>query len=228
MSLQHADVETPPSRRPGQRLIATADVRLRTTPTPGRIARRRILITLTKWLLPIGALALLTTVALWPEFDQAKEKARLAFRRVAAEVEGGALVGARYNGLDERGRPYTLTAAVARRVDADRIDLTKPNGDITLENGTWLTLSSQLGMYMQKASQLDLWRDVILYRDDGTTMTTSSASIDLKAGAAAGSEPVHVEGPWGVLDAQGFTVVDKGEAIQFIGPAHVVLNGNEP
>jgi lipopolysaccharide export system protein LptC len=36
---------------------------------------------------------------------------------------------------------------------------------------------------------------------------------------------VHVEGPFGVLDAQGFAVMDKGNAIDFSGPAHVILNG---
>jgi len=58
-------------------------------------------------------------------------------------------------------------------------------------------------------------------------MHTASASIDLKAGAAAGSEPTHVEGPFGTLDAHGFTVMDKGSAIDFPGPAHVVLNAAE-
>ena len=80
---------------------------------------------------------------------------------------------------------------------------------------------------MQHANQLDLVKDVTLYRDDGTTMHTESASIDMKVGAAGGSEPVHVEGPFGVLDAQGFTVMEKGAAIDFPGPAHVVMNGTE-
>jgi lipopolysaccharide export system protein LptC len=108
------------------------------------------------------------------------------------------------------------------------VNLTQPRGDMTLENGSWLSIASKQGVYLQKANQLDLSHDVTLYRDDGTTMTTSSASLELKDGVAAGSEPVHVEGPWGVLDAQGFTVIDKGTAIQFIGPAHVVLNGTSP
>jgi len=66
---------------------------------------------------------------------------------------------------------------------------------------------------------------VTLYRDDGTTVTTDSASLDLKNGAAASSEPTHAEGPFGTLDAQGFTLTDKGTAIQFTGPARLVLNG---
>ena len=55
-----------------------------------------------------------------------------------------------------------------------------------------------------------------------------AASIDLKDGAAAGAEPVHAEGPFGTLDAQGFTVTDKGTSIQFAARRGLVLNGAQP
>jgi lipopolysaccharide export system protein LptC len=206
--------------------LAATSARIRRPPTAGRLMRRRWTINLTKFLLPAAALALLTTVALWPEMKRATEAARLAVGRMAAEVQSGQLLDARYHGVDEKGRPFTLTAATARQVDPERIDLTIPKGDITMENGTWLMLNAKKGTFMQHANQLDLSQDVTLYRDDGTTLVTASASIDLKNGAAAGAEPVHAEGPFGTLDAEGgFTVVDKGAAIQFAGPAHVVLNG---
>jgi lipopolysaccharide export system protein LptC len=212
-------------RRTGGYLLGGASTRERVPPTPGRIARRRFVITLTKWALPVAALALLSLIALWPEIDAATIKARLAINRVSGEVEGGRLIDARYNGLDEKGRPFTITAATAWQIGPEKIGLTMPKGDITLENGTWLMLNSKKGTFIQHVNQLDLVKDVTLYRDDGTMMQTESASIDLKAGAAAGSEPVHAEGPFGVLDAQGFTVMDNGSAIDFSGPAHVVLNG---
>jgi lipopolysaccharide export system protein LptC len=200
--------------------------RLRDRLTPGRLARRRWTITLTKWLLPAAALALLTTVALWPEMERASEQARHAVSKVAAEFQSGQLIDPRYRGVDDHGRPFTVTAATARQVDPNRIDLTSPKGDITMQDGTWLMLQAKSGTYAQREKQLDLTRDVTLYRDDGTTMVTSAASIDMKDGAAAGSAPVHAEGPFGTLDAQGgFTVIDKGAAIQFAGPAHLVLNG---
>jgi lipopolysaccharide export system protein LptC len=211
--------------RTGGYLLGGASVRDRALPTAGRIARRRFVINLTKWALPLGAMALLALIALWPEIDSAANKARLAMNRVSGEVEGGKLIEARYNGVDEKGRPYTLTAATAWQINAQKVGLTLPKGDITLENGTWLMLSSKTGTFIQGLNQLDLVKEVTLYRDDGTTMHTESASIDLKAGAAAGSEPVHAEGPFGVLDAHGFTVMDNGNAIDFSGPAHVVLNG---
>lgn len=214
-----------PPHRPGHFMLAD---RVRKPPTPGGLARRRAMITLTKWLLPACALALLASIALWPEFNRAADQARLAVRRITGDVEGVRLIDARYHSVDERGRPYTVTAEIALQVNESRIDLTTPKGDITTENGTWVMLQSRKGVYMPKVNLLDLSQDVTLYRDDGTTLKTESASVDLKNGAAASSDPVHAEGPFGTLDAQGFSVLDKGATVQFIGPAHVVLNGASP
>jgi lipopolysaccharide export system protein LptC len=215
----------PEDRQTGSYLLGGSGARERVPPAPRRIARRRLVITLTKWLLPMTAMALLASIALWPEIQDAVTRSRLRMNHVSADVDGGKLLSARYNGVDQKGRPYTITAATAWQIDPERVGLTIPKGDITLENGTWLMLTAKAGTFMQHLNQLDLVKDVTLYRDDGTTMHTESASIDLKAGAAAGSEPTHVEGPFGVLDAQGFTVMDKGTAMDFPGPAHLVLNG---
>ena len=212
-------------RRPGAKLIAATAARTRRPPSRRDLVRRQLAIRLTKFLLPALALALLSSIALWPEFNRATEEARAAFRRVSAEVQGGELIDARYHGIDDKGRPYTVTAATAQQDGPDRVNLTMPKGDITLQNGTWLMLHSKDGVYTQRLNELDLSHDVTLYRDDGTTMVTASAAIDLKAGAAAGSQAVHAEGPFGTLDAQGFTLLDKGANIQFSGPAHLVLNG---
>jgi lipopolysaccharide export system protein LptC len=197
----------------------------RRVPTPGGLARRRWLITASKFLLPAAALLLLASVALWPEFNRATNEARIVLSGFRATVDGARVTDAHYNSVDERGRPYTVTAATATQRDAEQVDLTMPNADMTLENGTWINVKSKLGVFMRKAQQLDLSRDVVLYRDDGTTMTTAFATVEMKAGAASGAAPTHVEGPFGTLDASGFTTVDKGAAIQFWGPVHVTLNG---
>ncbi|HVZ09871.1 LPS export ABC transporter periplasmic protein LptC [Rhodopila sp.] len=217
-----------PDRRAGAYMMQATAAR-RSLPTPGRIARRRVLITLTKWLLPLCAMALLAMVALWPELERTTIQTRIHGGQLSGELEGGRMVDLRYNGVDEKGRPYTVTAESARQVDTDRIVLTMPKGDITLENGTWLMVTARGGTYVQKANQLDLVNDVTLYRDDGTTMRTQAATVDVKAGAAASFTPVHAEGPFGTLDAQGgFTLMDRGSAVDFSGPAHLVLNGTRP
>jgi lipopolysaccharide export system protein LptC len=200
-------ISSTPDRQTGGYLLGGGS-RDRVPPAPRRIARRRFLINLTKWVLPMAAAALLASIALWPEIEDAALKARLSMSHVSGEVEGGKLIDARYNGVDEKGRPYTVTAATAWQIDPQRIALTMPKGDITLENGTWVMLTSRQGTFTQHQNLLDLVKDV-------------------KAGVAAGSDHVHAEGPFGVLDAQGFAVMDKGAAIDFAGPAHLVLNGAE-
>lgn len=228
MSVSQLPVRPSAGRRPGQTLIAAAAARVRRPPTPGGLARRRLVIKLTKWLLPALALLLLSLIALWPEIGGLDDATRVAYQRVSGEMDGATLTNARYRGVDKHGRPYTLTAATAQQDGPDRINLTTVKADTTLASGTWLMLQAKNGVFWQHSNQLDLSHDVTLYRDDGTTVVTNSASIDLKNGAAAGSEQTHSEGPFGTLDAAGFTIVDKGAAIQFAGPAHLVLNGTSP
>lgn len=224
MSVSPLPVRSPSVRRAGHQLVSAAAARVHQLPSSRGLARRHLFITLTKWLLPVGASLLLASIALWPEIGHMRDTVRVAVEQSSAG--GATLTDARYRGIDDHGRPYTVTASTAQQDGPDRINLTAPRADISLTDGTWLMLQSKRGVYLQHSDQLDLSRDVTLYRDDGTTMTTSSASIDLKAGAAAGGQPTHAEGPFGTLDAQGFAITDKGTAIQFSGPAHLVLNGS--
>ena len=216
-----------PLTRTGGYLAVESRSRARLPPSPGGLARRRWVITATKFLLPAGALLLLASLALWPEFDRASEK-RLSMRGFGATVDGARVRNARYNGLDQRGRPFTVTAVTAIQRDPEQVVLDTPIADMTLENGTWLNLRAEKGVFMRKAEQLDLSGNVVLYRDDGMTLTTASATVEIKAGAASSAEPTHVEGPFGTLDAAGFITLDKGAAIQFWGPARVELNGASP
>lgn len=214
-----------PQTRPRDRLTVAGPGRVRRAPTPGRIARRRFFVTLTKWLLPLFALMLLGSIALWPEFTRVAEGGRVAFRRTFGVAPDSArLIEPRYRGVDERGRPYTITADVAVQTGPERVDLTEPKGDAVLDGGSWVMVQSRQGVFVQHAGQLDLSGDVTLYRDDGTVLRSETASIDLKQGAAAGNDQTHAEGPFGVLDSQGFALTDKGAVIQFQGPARLVLN----
>ena len=226
MSVTPIPARSAPMQRPGRQLISAAAARVRQVPDPGGLARRHLLIVLIKWLLPVGALLLLASIALWPELGRVRDTVRMTIEHTAAS--GATMTDVRYRGIDDHGRPYTVTAATAQQDGPDRINLTMPKADITLTNGTWLMVQAKRGVYLQNSSQLDLSRDVTLYRDDGTTLKTASASIDVKAGAAASDQPTHAEGPFGTLDAQGFIVTDKGTAIQFDGPAKLLLNGTQP
>lgn len=214
---------TPPQRPAADRIAAP---RRRPPPTPRRIRRHRRFVGAAKWLLPVCGLALLASIAVWPELERVRNSATLSIRRsLAIDPESGEMQQPRYRGVDERGRPYTVSAATARETSPGRIVLTAPKGDAVPENGAWVMVEAEHGVLMQRTSQLDLSGEVVLYRDDGTTLRTDAAAMEMKTGAGSSSDKTHAEGPFGVLDAQGFTLTDKGASIQFDGPAHLVLNG---
>jgi lipopolysaccharide export system protein LptC len=199
--------------------------RRRRAPSQAGILRRRIMVNLTKWILPACGLGLLASIVLWPQIDRMSASGRMAFRRLGLTDTGQArVVDARYRGVNEKNEPYTITAATATQVKPDRVDLVTPKADLTMQSGAWLMLQSEQGVFMQKANLLDLSGHVVLYRDDGTTLNTAATTIDLTQGAAASNVPVHAEGPFGTLDAQGYALTDKGDTIQFTGPARLVLN----
>ena len=94
-------------------------------------------------------MTLLALIALWPEIDAGDDEGPPRHGPCLRRGDGGKLIDARYNGVDEKGRPYTLTAATAWQIDPSKVGLTLPKGDITLQNGTWLMLNSKEGTFMQ-------------------------------------------------------------------------------
>ncbi|GAC1343257.1 MAG: hypothetical protein NVSMB18_18690 [Acetobacteraceae bacterium] len=217
-----SDISRP---RSVDRLVTRGTRRTRRLPTPRGMAFRRFTLTFTKLGLPLLALALLGAVAAWPELVRLKDQSRVSFHRVFnVEPDSGRMREPHYRGIDERGRPYTLTATWANQAGPSRIEMGDPKGDLMTENGSWVMVQAKDGVYMQRTGQLDLAHEVILYRDDGTVLRTETAAVEVKQGAAASADQTHAEGPFGVLDAQGFTLTDKGSSIQFQGPARLVLN----
>ncbi len=195
-------------------------------PSPGYLARRRAMVQIAKYGLPIAALLLLGSIVLWPEISRTIERGRATWRRLTMiEMEGGQMSAPRYRGFDDQNQPYMVSATSAVQVGEDRYNLRAPRGDLTLRNGTWVQVQAKRGVYYQHGNELDLSGDSTLYKQDGTIMTSATATMDMKKGAATSSDYTHAEGPFGTLDAEGFTLVDKGNVVQFHGPAKLVLNG---
>lgn len=204
----------PPSRR-------------RRAPTAQELARRRLAVAVAKRVLPLAALGLLATVALWPEFESAAERGRIAFRQTA-QVRPDALhiVNPRYQGVDEQNRPYSVTAANAVQTATEEIvALRVPRADLLLADGGWVYLEAREGLYDKTRSTLDLTGAVTVHHDDGTQFVTARAALDLAAGGAAGDAPVAAQGPFGTLTAEGFRLRDRGQVVLFTGNARVVLEG---
>jgi lipopolysaccharide export system protein LptC len=193
---------------------------------PAALARRRLVVTIAKRLLPLAAFAALALVVLWPQIAGMEEQVRVAYRKPSITVPTGAasVVEPRFQGTDERGRPYTLSADTAvQDAGSESVRLAKPRGDVTLEAGAWVMLQAEAGLFHRDTRMLDLTGDVSVFHDSGYEVRTDAAEVDLRAGTAKGDQPVSAQGPAGTLDAVGFSLIDRGDVVVFTGPARMVL-----
>lgn len=181
-----------------------------------------------KWVLPMVAAALVLLVGAWPEIQAGLSRLTASIPRIDLRAARDlSMVNARYTGLDRHDRPFSLTADVARQTSASDglVSLESPKADLALENGAWVAVTADTGLYHTQPKQIDLYGDVNLYHDKGMTFRTESATVDLAAGIAEGREEVQGHGPSGQVESEGFRILDKGAVVVFTGRAHMVLEG---
>lgn len=132
----------------------------------------------------------------------------------------------KYDGKDDKGRPFSITADSASHVDGDdrHINLRKPIADIVLASGAYAALTANEGLLDRDADVVTLNGDVTLSHDNGLSFQTQSATIDLDAKTAEGHDQVEGQnGDW-ELTSQGFRVLDDGDTIQFTGKAFMKIH----
>lgn len=181
---------------------------------------------LLKLIMPTVAAILIGAVAVWPQIRSDDNKLPLAAAEVSPEeIENLAMINARFMGIDGRNQPFTVTAEMATEVSPDsrQVHLSAPKADITLENGTWLALTADNGVFRQLDQTVELEGHVNMFHDAGYEFETTTAFVDLTQGAAFGFEPIDGQGPFGTIAAEGFQVFDEGERVIFTGNATLVL-----
>lgn len=213
--------ETVTDRAPRSETSAAA-VRLRA----GRSAQA-VLIGVLKTLLPSFAIGMVLLIFAWPQINVESERFGLGVSELAADyTDSLSMLNARFDGVDEEGRPFSLSADEASQPSSvnEVVDLSLPKGDITLNDGTWLALTARTGKYDRQGNMLDLKGAVSLFHDQGFELQTETAAVDLEAGRAEGRDPVKGQGPFGQLLADGFRVEDRGDTIVFTGRSRMILH----
>jgi lipopolysaccharide export system protein LptC len=196
-------------------------------PTQTSLHHTRIVAWL-KWVLPMVAVGLVLLVGAWPEIQASFSRLTASIPRIDLRAARDlSMVNARYTGLDRNNRPFSLTADVARQATAkdDLVGLEAPKADLALENGAWVAVTADTGLYHTQPKQIELYGDVNLYHDKGMTFSTESATVDLEAGTAEGREKVQGHGPSGEVESEGFRILDKGAVVIFTGRARMLLEG---
>jgi lipopolysaccharide export system protein LptC len=206
-----------------------APSRQRRAPTRRQMARRAFLLRWAKRILPLLGVALLLTIALWSEYAREEQRLRVGVRDLGLRPDAMSVLHPRYQGVDEKNRPFTVTAEVAvQGGEDDLLTLDAPRADIVLEDGGWVLLEARQGRYAKARSHLELDGAVTLYHDNGTMLTTERATIALAEGAARGDAPVAAQGPFGTLTGEGFRLSGRGAVVEVTGRARAVLEADGP
>lgn len=196
---------------------------------PPRLSGRNpysIFVGLLKVFLPAMAAALVLLVIAWPQLTFDDSRFRLGISNLApGQAQSLTMLNARFDGIDDKDQPYTLTADMATQANQneDLIELELPKADITLEDGTWLALTAKSGQYDRESELLDLYGSVSVFHDKGIEMRTEAARVDLNNGTAQSVQPVEGQGSMGFINAEGFLVLDRGERIIFTGKSRMII-----
>lgn len=181
----------------------------------------------TKFILPLVAGLLIALVAVWPKLQPQERQFSLGFGSAvsAREAMDPGMINPRYVGIDDGNMPFSITADLAKSGPdgPSTVELEMPKADVTLEDGTWLVLTAESGVYSREDKNLFLSGAVNLFHDSGYEIRTEQAKIDLDRGEAMGNVQVDGHGPFGELRAEGFRLENKGRQIHFTGKSRLVI-----
>lgn len=208
-----------------------ADLAPQLNPTLNR-RRRQVrqytrFVRLMKYLLPTLAAGLILLLALWSQIRIDEGRFRIGMTEVApVEIDRLSMANPRFEGIDDKNRPFTVTAEQAMQVkeDDNLIDLTRPQADMTMEDGTWVALSADGGRYERDNERLALEGGVSLFQDRGYELHTDRITVDFRSGTAESNAPVIGQGPVGELQGEGLRLLDKGETIQLLGKSQLIFH----
>lgn len=144
---------------------------------------------------------------------------------ITASSQENKMLEPHYFGLDEKDRPFEITAqeAVQSQSNTNLYELKNPEAYVNLGAGKWTKVKAKKGTFNQSTKYLVLEENVGLYRDDGQEFHTTEANIDFNIGKVFGNKHVEGDGPKGKMSSNGFEVLDYGQRYIFNGRTKLLL-----
>lgn len=174
---------------------------------------------------PILAVIVLAVVLSWNTLTRESIEPLLKDENTS-KITKNELLKPRYEGTDDKGRPFILTAERANQKNSDDniVVLNHPSGQMNLSQTEIVGVNADIGEFNQKMETLVLRQDVKLGHSDGYTLDTEVLDINMTQGTIKGTAPVIMQGQQGTLSAQGGLSGNQAlQTLRFFGPIKMIV-----
>jgi len=130
-----------------------------------------------------------------------------------------------FQGIDEFNQPFFLQAKKYQKIinNENKLLFEKPNAEINLRNGKWLTMIAREGIFDVEKQTLELMGDVLFLHSDGQQIDTNNAVIDLKKAIIYGNKKIFGKNETINFSSEGFKVVKTGKIFQLLGKSKIKI-----
>lgn len=183
-----------------------------------RFGRYTRLVGYGKWALLGTAGLLVVSLIAWPLLTKDKSGLRVSFvdtKSLAQKPSSPVMSNPEYHGLGDSGQQYKLNGTKATQKSSTLVVIDAVEAQMLKANGKWFSLSAERADYQQDRKIADLYGNVTLLDGEGTTFTTSHATIEMNTMDVYGNESISGVGNLGNILASGFEIRDNGSHITF-------------
>jgi len=134
-----------------------------------------------------------------------------------------------FQGIDEFNQPFFLQAKKYQKIinNENKLLFEKPNAEINLRNGKWLTMIANEGIFDVEKQTLELMGDVLFLHSDGQQIDTNNAVIDLKKAIIYGNKKIFGKNETINFSSEGFKVVKTGKIFQLLGKSKIKIKNTK-
>ena len=127
------------------------------------------------------------------------------------------LTNGRFIGKDKNDQTYIITADYAEPINGNprEIALQTLQADLTLDDGTWITLKAPGGVLNRSQNELLLGDSVYIYADNRFEVFTNLVKIDLSNSIITSNSHINMQSAYGNLVANSFNFNNKKNNLYF-------------
>ena len=177
--------------------------------------------------LPLAAVGLLAILFIRPGEDTSLITPVESQQQQISEqkISKNELLNPKFESMDKKSQPYEITAerAVQGEKNKDLIMLERPVGVMTMKDNIKVTMRSDTGAYRQDSERFFLQGSVHLKHEQGYSLHSEEAHIDLRKNFAWSEKDVLGSGPDISINAKGMHANGNTGEIVFTGPARLIL-----